>query len=917
MLNIGKLAAGQQSYYLDLARVDDYYTGRGEAPGRWLGQLAPELGLDGVVDAADLTALLEHKHPVTGERLNRARLPGFDLTFRAPKSVSLLYGLGEAGTITGEVVAAHEAAVDAAIGYLERTVCRTRRRIDGEITPIEGDGFVAAGFRHQTSRAGDPTLHTHVLVANATRTPDGRWGALDGTPIYHHSRTAGFLYQAQLRAELTRRLGVEWEPVAKGCADVAGIPRDLIEVFSQRRAEIVDRMEARAEHSPKAAQIAALDTRKAKTYDVDANALRADWADRALDAGFGVPDVAELLERGIRREPQVWSIAELFDDLASAEGVTQHASTFERRDVIRAIAERMPDGGDVTVIEDLADAFLTDARLVALDAGREPRWTTSELLAIEARLVDRAHALQDAGAGVATPLAVDLALGERPSISDEQADMVRWLTTSGAGIDAVIGAAGTGKTYSLDATRAAWEASGFNVYGAALSARAAAELRAGSGIASVTIAKLLGQLDDGALRLDERCVVVCDESGMVGTRTLDALSRHTAAAGAKLVLVGDTAQLPEIDAGGSFRALTEQLPTARLVENRRQIHEWERYALDDLRNGRFTEAVVAYHGADRIVMADNADALRQRLVDDWLAAHLDGDQAVMIASHRVDVRDLNDRARALLDSAGLLGDHERRFDRRVQIDGREFAVGDRVLATGRNHYDLDILNGDLGTVTKVTSKGVTFRCERVNEERMMPTDRLEAGFLDHGYARTNYKTQGATADRVFTLGADGDLDRQAAYTALSRGRIENRLYMLEPDEDLQALLVDPNPQGAQRPEGRELVLEHVERELSRDRSQHQASELAPLDPIAAELLANLPAPEGRPFTGTRADLLATLPEPDGTRTHRSLGDDLLAELPDPVDDRPLADVDKITARLDRLQERPPPAVDDGLGIDLW
>jgi conjugative relaxase-like TrwC/TraI family protein len=908
VLNIGKLAVGQQRYYLDLARVDDYYTGHGEAPGRWFGALAPDLGLEGVVDADDLTALLEHRNPATGEKLNRARMPGFDLTFRAPKSVSILYGLGEAGMVTGEVVAAHEAAVDAAIGYLERSVCRTRRFIDREIVPVEGDGFIAAGFRHQTSRAGDPTLHTHVLVANATRTPDGGWGALDGTPIYHHARTAGFLYQAQLRAELTRRLGVEWLPTKNGCADVAGIPRHLIDVFSQRRAEILDAMEARAEHSPRAAQIAALDTRKAKVYDVDANALRADWAGRAHDAGFGVGDVAELLDRGIKREPQVWSVAALFDDLASAEGVTQHASTFERRDVIRAIAERLPDGGDVTAIEDLTDSFLTDTRLVALDTRREPRWTTSELLATEARLVDRAHALQDAGAGVAIPMAVDLALAERPSISDEQADMVRHLTTSGAGIDPVIGAAGTGKTYTLDAVRAAWEASRFQVYGAALSARAAAELRAGSGIASTTIAKLLGQLDDGRLVLDERSIVVIDESGMVGTRTLDALSRHTAAAGAKLVLVGDVAQLPEIDAGGSFRALTEQLPTAVLVENRRQIHDWERYALDDLRNGNVTEAVAAYDERDRIFFSDNVDALRQRLVDDWATAHLNGDDAVMIASHRCDVRDLNDRARDLLDAAGHLG------DRRTVVDGREFAVGDRVLVTGRNHYDLDILNGDLGTITNITNRGVTFRSERVDDERTMPVDRLQDGFLDHGYARTNYKTQGATADRVFTLGDDGDLDRQAAYTALSRGRVENRLYMLEPDEDLQALL-EPNPQGAQRPQGRELLLDHAERELSRDRSQRLATE--DLDPLAAELLASLPEPEGQPVGHSAADLLDQLPEPVGPRTHSSLAHDLLAELPDPVDIEPdLADqVAKVTARLDAL-EHPPPSVADDFGIGL-
>lgn len=907
VLNIGKLATGQQRYYLDLARVDDYYTGKGEAPGRWFGALAPDLRLEGVVDAEDLTALLEHRNPATGEKLNQARMPGFDLTFRAPKSVSILYGLGEAGTVTGEVVAAHEAAVNAAIGYLERTVCRTRRFIGREITPVEGDGFIAAGFRHQTSRAGDPTLHTHVLVANATRTPDGRWGALDGRPIYDHAKTAGFLYQAHLRAELTRRLGVEWLPVAKGCADVAGIPRDLVDAFSQRRAEILDAMEARAEHSPRAAQIAALDTRKAKVYDVDANALRADWAVRAADAGFGVPDVAELLGRGVRREPQVWSVGVLFDDLASATGVTEHASTFQRRDVVRAIAERLPDGGDVTVIEDLADSFLVDARLVPLDASREPRWTTRELLATEARLVERAHALQDAGAGVAIPLAVDLALGERPSISDEQAEMVRHLTMSGAGIDPVIGAAGTGKTYTLDATRAAWEASRFRVFGAALSARAAAELRAGSGIASTTITKLLGQLDDGRLVLDDRCVVVIDESGMVGTRTLDAISRHTAAAGAKLVLVGDTAQLPEIDAGGSFRALTEALPGAVLVENRRQIHEWERYALDDLRAGNITEAVAAYDGQGRIVISDNADALRQQLVDDWATAHLAGDDAVMIASHRADVRDLNDRARDLLDAAGHLG------DRRLVVDGREFAVGDHVLATGRNHYDLDILNGDLGTVTRISERGLTFRCERVDAERTMPTDRLVDGHLDHGYARTNYKTQGATADRVFTLGDDGDLDRQAAYTALSRGRIENRLYMLEPDEELQALL-DSNQHGAGRAPDRELILDHVEHELSRDRSQHRASEH--LDPLAAELLASLPEPEGITVGHSAADLLDQLPEPDGTSPRHDLADDLLAALPDPIDDQLADDVAAATARLDRLQHRPPPALDGGLGIDL-
>jgi hypothetical protein len=259
-----------------------------------------------------------------------------------------------------------------------------------------------------------------------------------------------------------------------------------------------------------------------------------------------------------------------------------------------------------------------------------------------------------------------------------------------------------------------------------------------------------------------------------------------------------------------------------------------------------------------------------------------------------------------LDAAGRFGNHELGIDRRVRVAGREFAVGDQVLATGRNHWDLDILNGDIGTVTRIneTRKTATFHCERVDAERTMPTDRLEAGLLDHGYARTNYKTQGATADRIFTLGSDGDLDRQAAYTALSRGRVENRLYMSTPDEDVWNIL----SLNAQRPEVQDLLLEHAERELSRDRSQR----------LASELLAILPEPDGTPVGVGRDALLAELPEPVGTRAHATLADDLLADLPEPdVVDGDLAEqVAKVTARLDRLQHQEPPAVDDDFGIDV-
>ena len=130
---------------------------------------------------------------------------------------------------------------------------------------MPGRGFVAAAFEHRASRAGDPLLHTHVVVGNVTQGPDGRWTALDGRLLYRHAKTAGFLYQAALRAQVHERLGLDWEAPASGVADLAAVPRAVIDHFSQRRAEIVEHMARRGEHSARAAQIATLDTRRAKT----------------------------------------------------------------------------------------------------------------------------------------------------------------------------------------------------------------------------------------------------------------------------------------------------------------------------------------------------------------------------------------------------------------------------------------------------------------------------------------------------------------------------------------------------------------------------------------------------------------------------------------------------------------------------
>lgn len=282
MLSIGKLAAGPTAgrYYVEQVAQgrEDYYAGEGEAPGAWAGSGAAALGLRGEVTEGGISRLLDGRDPRSGAQLRwplaSGAVAGFDLTFRAPKSVSVLFGIAEP-EVAREIADAHEAAVRDALGYLERDACLARRGRAGALQ-VDGRGFVAASFRHRSSRAGDPLLHTHVVVANGTQGPDERWTALDGRALYRHAKTAGYLYQSALREQLTDRLGLDWRPVENGAADVRGVPRRVVEHFSRRRAEILEHMRARGEHSARAAQVATLETLRRKDYDVPMDRLRED-----------------------------------------------------------------------------------------------------------------------------------------------------------------------------------------------------------------------------------------------------------------------------------------------------------------------------------------------------------------------------------------------------------------------------------------------------------------------------------------------------------------------------------------------------------------------------------------------------------------------------------------------------------------
>src|SRR4051812_8510933 len=334
MVSIGKLGVGQERYYTAQVaeREEDYYSGEGEAQGYWLGQAAANLGLEGSIEPQQLGAMLTGRNPVDGEPLGlksapgREPVPGFDLTFSAPKSVSLTWALG-GHPVAAEVKAAHAEAVRAGLDYLQQTACWTRRGAGGHEF-VRGTGFLAAGYVHRSSRAGDPQLHTHVLVANATQGRNGRWTRLYHPAIYEHAKTASYVYEAHLRDELTHRLGVRWREVVNGLSEIEGFSPEHLRAFSTRRAEILEAAGEGA--SARAMQIATLTTRQAKEPDLTTESLREVWRQKAEDVGLDREEIRATF--GKERQAPEGQVAVA---VVEAE-LTAHASPLDRRDAIPA-----------------------------------------------------------------------------------------------------------------------------------------------------------------------------------------------------------------------------------------------------------------------------------------------------------------------------------------------------------------------------------------------------------------------------------------------------------------------------------------------------------------------------------------------------------------------------------------------------
>jgi conjugative relaxase-like TrwC/TraI family protein len=786
--SIGAAKAGGYARYLESKTIEpqrrDYYlspTGEPtQAPGRWLA--APDtlarLGIEGAsVEGREFIALMEGRHPRTGEWLRGegaggGRGGGIDLTFSAPKSVSTLWALGNPAR-RAEIEAAHAASVEQAIAHLRDQVPTVRRRMGGPAIEECAADLLAAEYRHTTARgviegdAPDPQLHSHVVVTSAIR-EDGKLVAVASRPIFRSARELGAYYRSALAAELSSR-GYEIERATGKHGryfEIAGVPRGLLDAFSARSREVAraaERFRAKWGRAPERDELRTLklENRKAKTLVTKADLQRA-WTETAERHDF---DGAPAIEANTAAVPALEERVE--------QRLTERAATFPASELRAVVLEQSVGELAPAQALDTAKQMIAERRVLPLQGGL---MTTLAVRAAEQAIERRVLALaqlsgREVGERARTAAAERVAERIGGRLSDDQRHALRTITGEQR-VAVLVGPAGTGKGVVIDAAARAEQLTGRETFGVAVAGATAQRLGsvcpalAGQ---TLTLDALVARAEHGQLTLGERSTVYFDEAGMADTARLDRLTDLAQRSGAKLVLIGDGAQLPSIGAGGMFDRLREIAPSAELSNVRRTLAPAEQRAWADLRAGRTDRAMAHYRAAGRLHFSDERDQAVEHAVSAWarLTVELPIEQVALISdASNKEIDRMNARAQHRRGERGELGELE------VQIPGVHYGVrkGDRV-ALIEQHREAGrprIENGERGEVVGLAPRGgVSIEFDSGQRRTLRGEDLAHVRLA---YAQHIHRAQGATVTRTLVVTGGWQTSKEPAYVEASRAR---------------------------------------------------------------------------------------------------------------------------------------------------
>ncbi|MDA2893380.1 relaxase domain-containing protein [Mycolicibacterium sp. BiH015] len=815
MLTIARLKRRSIAYYTATANeakqaaldrqtanggLGEYYTEGDTRIPTWLvtGDSAAVSEATGLVDAAlhggeadseVVTTWLDHgraPNGTQGRAYTDTSVHGFDLTFAAPKSVSLIRALTD-DVAEKIVAAAHAKAVQAAMEYLHQHAGYTRvhNTLTGAKDLQRLPGLVAVAYQHETSRCGDPHLHTHVIVPNRQPRRDGQLVSLDSKSLHHEAKAAGIVYQATLRRELYAERGFEWNPVDAhtGMAEIAGVDTACIKAWSQRSTRL--REWARdnlvvVEGEPTAAQLAAAQkaTRPEKPEGLAWADLKAQW--RTDVRGLVLDRAAHFAARTARRA-DVRSL-----DAAHIAHMTAHIdkAAFTRADLVEVVGAQLPVdavGEPRALIEDIVDA--AGVRVSAARAPHEregsERFTVAPVIAEEERILD----LVDRQESTAR---LDVRAEDVGDLSVNQQRVIRSIALSPFLVQPLQAPAGAGKTHSLKALRAAAHRARKEVLVLAPTGKAVDEaMSEGAGDRGLTVAKALHLIADQRLQVTPSTVVIIDEASMLGTPELQKLMSCAAAGRSKMVLVGDPYQLAPVKArGGMFEQLCAELPwSQRLGEVWRMRSVEERDASLALRSaqGRRLRTTVKWyreqgrlHTGDPIAMA--ADALAAYTDD-----HSRGRDALIICDTWEMADALNRRLHDTFKCDGPMA--------RCGRD-QDIGVGDLIMsrtndatlpltpADGGKRGPVDqVRNGNRWRVKAIDPRGNWVAAERLADgARVVFEGEYLRGSVTLGYAATVHSAQGVTADRSYAILSER-ASRAMLYVAMTRGRDNNQAFI--------------------------------------------------------------------------------------------------------------------------------------------
>ena len=772
--------------------LEGYYSAEGKsaASGVYIG--GDSLGLNGRAVGAEFSAILSGKNPADGHDLYKGasgskRRLGFDMTLSPDKSVSVLWARLD-GEGRSRLEGAFDRAVRETLSHGEKyALCDAVRRGKGGLKRERPAELAWAIFKHGSSRENDPQLHAHCVLLNVARREDGTYGAIQEQGLYRAQMEMRAVFDGALADQLKKEFGLDLS-LHKDGIRVDGIPKDVLRHFSKRREAIERAAEALSTTTKRMGAELNLATRPAKTIERAADLFSAWQADMSA-RGFLEKSAQELFckaapSKDISADQKERRLDEAMQAAATEKTILSKSQV--RGYVARAFC------GEVAPrdLDPLFERAIVSGRFVALknDKGAEV-FSSRPVIEREQGVIALGRSMARDGQKAIDRSLIDPVLaryresGAKP-MSFEQAEAASHLL-SGGRLSVLVGAAGTGKSYSLEAVREIYESAGYRVMGAAPTGRAAEALSKSAAIDSSTIDRLLLDLGSGKVKLDEKCAIIVDEAGMVGTKKMAALLQSADRAGARVALVGDDRQLAPIDQGRAFSHLKSEIGSFEISEVRRQREIWQRDASGEFRAGRPLDALQRYQAAGYVHHFQTWDSLKMKMMGDWFrdrAAHPEKTQLV-IASRNEEVRELNEMARSALIKSGEIST-KRQITCETTSAGaealgrRSFSEGDRIYFL-KNDKNLGVLNGSLGTIEAIRGAQKSadlFITVKLDSGAKVSFSPERYSHIDHGYAATVHKSQGETADLVYAVPSDMT-SREVSYVMATRHRDECRFYI--------------------------------------------------------------------------------------------------------------------------------------------